>query len=95
MVCSVCQPGDLLEALFRDWIASLLEHERRPRILTDIDACDASRDVTSKYDATIVSFTATKLRHGVKFHDVTDFNADAVIWNLERYLLFQEWQPAI
>ncbi len=24
------------------------------------------------------------LRHGVKFHDGTDFNADAVIWNLER-----------
>jgi len=25
------------------------------------------------------------LRHGVKFHDGTDFNADAVIWNLERF----------
>ncbi len=25
------------------------------------------------------------LRHDAKFHDGTDFNADAVIWNLERY----------
>jgi peptide/nickel transport system substrate-binding protein len=25
------------------------------------------------------------LRHGVRFHDGTDFNADAVIWNLDRF----------
>jgi ABC-type transport system substrate-binding protein len=25
------------------------------------------------------------LRHGVKFHDGTDFDADAVIWNMDRY----------
>jgi len=25
------------------------------------------------------------LRHGVKFHDGTDFDADAVVWNLDRY----------
>jgi peptide/nickel transport system substrate-binding protein len=25
------------------------------------------------------------LRHGVKFHDGTEFNADAVVWNLDRY----------
>jgi ABC-type transport system substrate-binding protein len=25
------------------------------------------------------------LRHGVKFHDGSDFNADAVVWNLDRF----------
>ena len=32
-----------------------------------------------------------KLRHGVKFHDGSDFNADAVIWNLEK--LFKQDAP--
>jgi peptide/nickel transport system substrate-binding protein len=36
------------------------------------------------------------LRHGVKFHDGTDFNADAVIWNLERFFNSKspQYEPA-
>ncbi len=38
-------------------------------------------DWTTDADAMTYTFT---LREGVKFHDGTDFNADAVVWNLEK-----------
>ena len=36
-------------------------------------------------DKTDMSKWIFNLRRGVKFHDGSDFNADAVIWNLDRY----------
>ena len=42
----------------------------------------AEKWVQDKADATKWIFT---LRRGVKFHDGSDFNADAVVWNLERF----------
>jgi ABC-type transport system substrate-binding protein len=36
-------------------------------------------------DKTDMSKWIFHLRHGVKFHDGSDFNADAVIWNFDRY----------
>jgi len=42
----------------------------------------AEKWAQDKADPTKWIFT---LRRGVKFHDGTDFNADAVVWNLERF----------
>jgi peptide/nickel transport system substrate-binding protein len=49
----------------------------------------AERWEQSKTDATIWTFY---LRKGVKFHDGSDFNADAVVWNMERFYNTQSKQ---
>ena len=50
--------------------------------LADIRPGLAESWIQSKSDATKWTFS---LRKGVKFHDGSDFNADAAIWNLERF----------
>src|SRR5512135_2167459 len=47
----------------------------RPGLATEWKVSDA--------DKTVWTF---KLRQGVKFHDGSDFDADAVIWNLDKVL---------
>ena len=49
----------------------------------------AEKWVQDKADPTRWTFT---LRRGVKFHDGSDFNADAVVWNLERFFNSQAKQ---
>src|SRR5246500_3178635 len=44
-------------------------------------------------DKTDMSKWIFHLRHGVKFHDGSDFNADAVIWNFDRYFKPEVPQP--
>ena len=60
-------------------------------VLWDLSSADTLADIRpglaeswsqSETDAKVWTF---KLRQGVTFHDGSAFNADAVIWNLERY----------
>lgn len=55
----------------------LRQGERLPALVPGL----AESWAVSKEDDTRWIFT---LRQGVKFHDGTDFNADAVLWNMER-----------
>jgi peptide/nickel transport system substrate-binding protein len=61
----------------------------RADVLANIRPGLAERWEQSKTDATIWTFY---LRKGVKFHDGSDFNADAVLWNMERFYNTQSKQ---
>ena len=58
----------------------------------DLSSADQASDLMPglatcwKVDAADKTKWTFKLRQGVKFHDGTDFNADAVMWNLDKLL---------
>jgi peptide/nickel transport system substrate-binding protein len=64
--------GQVLEPLYQ------FEHGTTNPIPALAEGCDPNADATE---------WTCKLRQGVKFHDGTDFNADAVIFNFDRWRL--------
>lgn len=62
--------GQVLEPLYQ------YEHGSTKPIPALAESCDANAEATE---------WTCKLREGVKFHDGTDFNADAVVFNFERW----------
>ena len=67
--------------------ADLLGHNQDQKIPTEIPYLAEEYRVSPENKSKWVF----KLRRGVKFHDGSDFNADAVIWNLEK--LFDKNAP--
>jgi len=62
--------GQCLEPLYQ------YEHSSTKPVPALAESCEANEDATE---------WTCKLREGVKFHDGTDFNADAVVFNFERW----------
>src|SRR5207302_6288605 len=68
------------------FVDRLVQYNVYDSLVTVNDKLEIKPGLAESWDTSDPKAVVFKLRKGVKFHDGTDFNAEAVKWNIQRIL---------